>query len=541
MITASVAFVVSLAVAVVGTPLIRSLAVRRGLLDQARSSRKIHDRPIPRLGGIAIVVAFYAPFVALLGVESGVGYMFYERPNTAIGFFAGGLAIALLGVWDDLKGTDATRKFAVQFAVAGLLYYLGFRVEQIANPFGPDIELGIFAIPFTMLWIVGVINAMNLIDGLDGLAGVVALFAVLTTFVVAVNQPNALMMLFTAALAGAILGFLFYNFNPATIFMGDTGSMFLGFILAAASIKTGQKSSTAVAILTPIVALGLPILDTLLAMARRAVRGRPLFSADKEHIHHRLMSLGMSHRQAAFALYAVCLALNVVALVLVFSNSIAAAALLAALTIVGFLAMRRLGYIQFSSTHFLSDQRRRNRELRTIVRDGSDRLREAATDREVWDVIKQLAPDVGAVAVSLSRQNAPDSEAWTTLRFEVAEVPQTHEHPAFASSLHVPTSRSPETLVEFTWRDGRSAMDRDEEIALESFAERVGEAFDRVAPGARRSFVADAASSLMNIGYASGILPGRRRRTGDLVAEDGKETPEAESVTGGSEPGDAAG
>jgi UDP-GlcNAc:undecaprenyl-phosphate GlcNAc-1-phosphate transferase len=540
-ITASVAFVVSLAVAVVGTPLIRSIAVRRGLLDQARSSRKIHDRPIPRLGGIAIVVAFYAPFVALLGVESGVGYMFYERPNTAIGFFAGGLAIALLGVYDDLKGTDATRKFAVQFAVAGLLYYLGFRVEQIANPFGPDIELGIFAIPFTMLWIVGVINAMNLIDGLDGLAGVVALFAVLTTFIVAVNQPNALMMLFTAALAGAILGFLFYNFNPATIFMGDTGSMFLGFILAAASIKTGQKSSTAVAILTPIVALGLPILDTLLAMARRAVRGRPLFSADKEHIHHRLMSLGMSHRQAAFALYAVCLALNVVALVLVFSNSIAAASLLAALTIVGFLAMRRLGYIQFSSTHFLSDQRRRNRELRTIVRDGSDRLREAATDREVWDVIKQLAPDVGAVAVSLSRQNAPDSEAWTTLRFEVADVPPTHEHPAFASSLHVPTSRSPETLVEFTWRDGRSAMDRDEEIALESFAERVAEAFDRVAPGARRSFVSDAASSLMNIGYASGILPGRRRRTGDLVAEDGKETPEAEGVTGASNPEDSAG
>ncbi len=541
MTTASVAFVVSLAVALIGTPLIRMWAVRRGLLDQARSSRKIHERPIPRLGGVAIVVAFYAPFVALLGVESGVGFMFYERPNTAIGFFAGGLAIALLGVYDDLKGTDATRKFAVQFAVAGLLYYLGFRVEQIANPFGPDIELGFFAIPFTMLWIVGVINAMNLIDGLDGLAGVVALFAVLTTFIVAVNQPNALMMLFTAALAGAILGFLFYNFNPATIFMGDTGSMFLGFILTAASIKTGQKSSTAVAILTPIVALGLPILDTLLAMARRAVRGRPLFSADKEHIHHRLMSLGMSHRQAAFALYAVCLALNVVALVLVFSNSIAAASLLAALTIVGFLAMRRLGYIQFSSTHFLSDQRRRYRELRTIVRDGSDRLREASTEREVWDVVKQLAPDVGAVAVSLSRQTAPDSEAWTTLRFEVPDVAETHEHPAFASSLHVPTSRSPETLIEFTWRDGRSAMDRDEEIALESFAGRVGEAFDRVAPGGRRNFVSDAASSLMNIGYASGILPGRRRRTGDLVAEDGKEGQEVDVVSAGSEPGDTTG
>lgn len=527
MTTASVAFLLSLVVAAIGTPLIRGIAVRRGLLDQARSSRKIHDRPIPRLGGVAIVIAFYAPFVALLVVESGVGSMFYDSPRSATGIFAGGLAIALLGVYDDLKGTGAARKFAVQFAVAGMLYWLGFRVEQIANPFGPDIELGLFALPFTLLWIVGVINAMNLIDGLDGLAGVVALFAVLTTFIVAVNQPNALMMLFTAALAGAILGFLFYNFNPATIFMGDTGSMFLGFILAAASIKSGQKSSTAVAILTPIVALGLPILDTLLAMARRAVRGRPLFSADKEHIHHRLMSLGMSHRQAAFALYAVCLALNVVALVLVFSNSIAAAALLTGLTVVGFFAMRRLGYIQFSPTHFLSDQRRRNRELRTIVRDASEQLREAATDREVWDVIKRLTPDVGSTAVNLSRRTAPDSEEWTTLRFEVADAPQEHEHPAFASSLHVPTSKSAETLVEFTWRDGRSTMDRDEEIALEAFSERLGEAFDRVASGGKRGFVADAASSLMNRGYVSGMLARRKRSTGDLVAEDGKEGREA--------------
>lgn len=516
MTTVSVAFLLSLLVAAAGTPMLRNLAVRKGLLDQARSSRKIHERPIPRLGGVAIVVAFYSPLLALLLVESGVGSMFYENPRTAIGIFAGGLAIALLGVYDDLKGTGAARKFAVQFTVAGLLYFLGFRVEQIANPFGPDIALGVFALPFTLLWIVGVINAMNLIDGLDGLAGGVALFAVLTTFIVAVDQPNALMMLFTAALAGAILGFLFYNMNPATIFMGDTGSMFLGFVLAAASIKTGQKSTTAVAILTPIVALGLPILDTLLAMARRAVRGRPLFSADREHIHHRLMSLGMSHRQAALALYAVCFVLNAVALVLVFSNSIATAAMLTALAIVGFFAMRRLGYIQFSSTHYLSDQRRRNRELRTIVRDATERLRESASDREVWEVIKRLAPEVGAVAVSLSRRVAPDGEEWTTLRFEVPDVANPSVHPAFASSLHVPAAKSAETLMEFTWKDGRSEMDRDEEIALEAFAQRAGEAFDRVATGGRRSFVADAASNLINRGYVSGMLGRVKRSTGDI-------------------------
>ena len=137
-----------------------------------------------------------------------------------------------------------------------------------------------------MLWIVGVINAINLIDGLDGLAGGVALVAVVTTFLVSLQRAHPLMMLFSSALAGAIVGFLFYNFNPASIFMGDTGSMFLGFVLATTAMQTNQKASTAVAVLIPGIALGLPIMDTLLAIARRAIRGRPLFQADKEHIHH---------------------------------------------------------------------------------------------------------------------------------------------------------------------------------------------------------------------------------------------------------------
>jgi len=255
-------------------------------------------------------------------------------------------------------------------------------------------------------------------------------------------------------------------------------------------------------------------------MARRAVRGRPLFSADREHIHHRLMSLGLSHREAAFLLYAVCFVLNAVALVLVFSNSTAAAALLAALAIVGFFAMRRLGYIQFSSAHFLSDQRRRNRELRAIVRDASDRLREAASEDDVWGTVKDIAPQVGAVAVHLSRRSSPGSEAWTTLRAEVGDVPLEHDHPAFTSTLFVKSSKAEESLIEFTWRDGRSAMDHDEEIALEAFADRVGETFDRIASGGRRGLVADAASALMGIGYMQGILSGRRK-TRDLDRESG--------------------
>src|SRR6185295_14673932 len=286
--TAGVAFLLSVICGGILTPIVRHLANRFGLFDHARSSRKIHGKPIPRLGGIAIVIAFYAPLVGLLLFQTGVGQLFFAEREHVIGLFAGGLSIAALGLYDDVRGANAWKKFIVQFAVAGLLYYLGFRIDVIANPLGSEIHLGWVSLPFTVFWIVGVINALNLIDGLDGLAGGVALVAVSTTFFISAQRGHPLMILVCAALAGSILGFLFYNFNPASIFMGDSGSMFLGFVLAASALRTGQKSSTAVAVLIPAIALGLPILDTLLAVSRRAVRGQPVFRADREHIHHRL-------------------------------------------------------------------------------------------------------------------------------------------------------------------------------------------------------------------------------------------------------------
>ena len=227
--------------------------------------------------------------------------------------------------------------------MAGLLFKLGFRFDVLANPFGEPINLGWANLPFTLLWIVGVINAMNLIDGLDGLAGGVALVAVITTFLVSLQRAHPLMMLFSSALAGSIVGFLFYNFNPASIFMGDTGSMFLGFVLATTAMQTNQKASTTVAVLIPCIALGLPIMDTLLAIGRRAIRGRPLFQADKEHIHHKLMDLGLSHRQAVLVLYGFCILLGAAALVLTYASSGQAALLLVVLMLVAFVFLRSLG------------------------------------------------------------------------------------------------------------------------------------------------------------------------------------------------------
>jgi len=269
MVTYAVAFLVALMVGAVLTLLVRNQAVQLGWYDQARSTRNVHLRPVPRLGGLAIVVAFFTPMTALLVVDSGVGRQFLASRDLVLSLFLGGSMIALLGIYDDFRGSGARLKFTVQFAVALAMWGVGLRIESITWPFGPAISLGPLSLPFTLLWIVGVVNAVNLIDGLDGLAGGVAFFAAGTNLVLALARGDVLMALCMAALAGAVLGFLVFNFNPATIFMGDTGSMFLGFVLATVSIKTSTKSGTAVAMVVPIIALGLPIMDTLLAMFRR--------------------------------------------------------------------------------------------------------------------------------------------------------------------------------------------------------------------------------------------------------------------------------
>ena len=203
--TAGVAFVTATAAAAVLTPLVRAAARRWGLYDHALTSRKVHGRPIPRLGGVAIVLAFFVPLAALYFVDSEVGRRLWSEPRHALGLFVGGAMIAALGLVDDIRGTGARSKFLVQFGVAALMYAFGYRIEVIANPFGGELALGVFALPFTMLWIAGVVNAMNLVDGLDGLAGGVALIAVASIFAVATLRAEPLMMLVTAALAGAVL------------------------------------------------------------------------------------------------------------------------------------------------------------------------------------------------------------------------------------------------------------------------------------------------------------------------------------------------
>ncbi len=477
--TAAVAFLLSAAVAAIATPIVRRIAVHFGLLDRARDSRRVHGHPVPRLGGLAIMAGFYTPLLALLFHETSVGQIFYGRARAAVALMAAGLVIGALGVYDDLRTTNARKKLAVQVPLAVFLYFAGFRINEIALPFGLTLQLGWLAIPFTVFWVVGVINALNLIDGMDGLAGGVALFAVSSLFVMALLRGDAIMMLMMAALGGAVLGFLFYNFNPASIFMGDTGSLFLGLILASSAIHTNLKSSTTVALFIPIVLLGLPIADTLLAVGRRALRGRPVFSADKEHIHHRLLAMGFSQRKAVMVLYAACLVLGGSALLLVFADSRQAALILSTLMVVFVVAVRRLGFLRLAHASAVNDLRRRNRRLRGVVRTLRERFETTRTPQGMWDAIRPLSTMLGAqsmtLTLGLARKNggAPASRH----RFSTAEDAGTLRiSGAFHARFEIADEDRDLGSLEIVWTDGRREIDRDDELALEMLCDLIAEA-----------------------------------------------------------------
>ncbi|TNF38196.1 MAG: undecaprenyl/decaprenyl-phosphate alpha-N-acetylglucosaminyl 1-phosphate transferase [Deltaproteobacteria bacterium] len=342
MISFAVAFLVSLLVAAIATPLVLKVALARELYDLP-DERKVHTRPIPRLGGVAIVLAFFAPVTGLLLIEAGASIALTQSWPQIIGLYVGGILIAAIGVYDDIKGANAVQKLVVQVGVAVLMFFLDYRIDAISDPFGGGaVVLGTFALPVTVLWFVGVINAVNLIDGLDGLASGIGLISVTVLFALALMGGNTIAALFCASLAGALGGFLIFNFNPARIFMGDTGSLFLGFVLAAFSISTSSKGSTTIALMVPVLALGLPIIDTFLAIGRRVRKQRPIFSADQDHIHHKLLRAGLSHRQAVLTMYVIAAFLAGAALLLRVTSDLASGLILLVVAVILFVLFRLL-------------------------------------------------------------------------------------------------------------------------------------------------------------------------------------------------------
>ena len=389
MVGCLVAFVLAFIVAVIATVVVRAAALRWGVVDKPDHFRKVHQREIPRLGGVAIYVAFVVSLLAMyLFGRDGVALLFEEHSTEMIVLIAGASVTLCFGVADDIWGLSAGWKLLFQTAAASVAIAGGFGIGAVTIPFAHSFHLGFIAIPVTLFWFLGCMNAINLMDGLDGLAAGICLFVSLTLFVVSVLFGNVYTVLL-ACLSGAIVGFLLFNFHPAKIFLGDTGSMLLGFLVAAISIMAMRKAEAAVALLIPVVALGLPILDTSLAIVRRWSRRLPVSAPDREHIHHVLLSLGLSHKRVVIILYAGCVALCGAAILLNVERSAVATMILGVLLLVAIVWVRVLGGIRFSDLmsrfKWEMERRQKSTEAKIAVEKAIAWMRTASKPAEMWE------------------------------------------------------------------------------------------------------------------------------------------------------------
>lgn len=329
-----VAFSVALAVSYFLTPHVKRLAIRAGALDTP-DARKVHTEPIPRMGGLAIYAGFLLAVLASVHIN-----------RELFGIILGGTVILAVGVIDDLKPLPARVKLFGQIVAACVPILFGIRIEWLTNPFGGMIYLDYWAIPLTILWVVGLTNTVNLIDGLDGLAAGVSTIASVTIMLVAAQQNFWTVAIMTAALAGSAFGFLQHNFNPAKIFMGDTGSMFLGYMLAVVSALGTVKSAATIALVVPIVALGLPIMDTAFAIIRRFNSGKPIFKPDKGHLHHRLLAMGLTQKQAVLLMYVISTCLSISAILLSEANLYSTVLIFLMLLVLAGIVARKTGVLK---------------------------------------------------------------------------------------------------------------------------------------------------------------------------------------------------
>lgn len=306
------AFASAFAISLVTTPLAKKISMKVGAIDYPKD-RGMHKKPMPRMGGIAIVFGFMITVLVLSNFIESI-----EMRQFA-GLVIGATIIVILGIFDDIYNLRARFKLCVQIMAALVVVFSGIRINVVLWPFTAYLQT--LSGPITLIWIIGVTNAVNLIDGLDGLAAGVSSIAALCLMVLCILTGSETAVVLTAALAGSCLGFLPRNFNPAEIFMGDTGATFLGFVLAVTSILGVFKGYAILALIVSLLCLGLPIFDTLFAMLRRMIRHKPIMQADRGHLHHRLIDRGYSQRQAVLILYGISLLCGLFAIFISFKDT----------------------------------------------------------------------------------------------------------------------------------------------------------------------------------------------------------------------------
>ncbi len=380
------------------------------------SDRHIHTRRIPRLGGVAIFATLWG-MVLLAWVAGRFGADGFVFPQPTFKILGPATIIFVVGLIDDFRGLGPYVKFVAQAGAAILLFWSGFGISQVSL-FRSHPHLGwLVGLPLTILWVLWITNAFNLIDGLDGLSAGSALFSTLVTGVVAIMLHNGGILLLTVALAGAIAGFLRYNFNPASIFLGDCGSLLIGFLLSAMALAGSQKAPTVIAVAVPIVSLGLPILDVTVAVLRRFLSCKRLFEADREHIHHKLLSCGISHRQAVLMLYGVSACFGLLSLFLLHPASIRVSLVLMVVGAGVFIGVRRLRYYEFLELGHMANRTLNQRHVIANdinIRRAPEALRSCTSLLQLCQILQQCLEPAGfdGFGVYLNSELPAESEVY---------------------------------------------------------------------------------------------------------------------------------
>jgi len=386
----------SLAASVVLTPMFRDFFAFLEMVDQPDARRKLHVRPIPRVGGISIAITYIFVLLAVLisstlsnqvSATSGPSLLLLGRLLPAVAI------IFVTGLLDDFKGLTPWQKVAGQVVAASWAFWAGVRPASVAGL--PQLDFWMF--PLTVLWLVFCANAFNLIDGLDGLASGVALLGAAGLLVAAVIHHHLVLAVAIVPLLGALLGFLYYNFNPATIFLGDCGSLLIGFLLGCFVLMVDKRGATGLAPLAPLLAVAVPIAEVAISIARRFLRRQPIFDADRNHIHHRLLSLGMTQRRAALVLYGVSALAVALAVLQPIVHPRITTALIVLFAFGAFFGIRKLQYVEFSSarTFIFTGEFRKLLRLRICLKEYEDALSNARNLKECWTAVSEACAAAG--------------------------------------------------------------------------------------------------------------------------------------------------
>jgi len=420
----------SLCLALLTTPVVIFVARRMKALDRP-GVRTVHTKPVPRIGGVAIFFAAMCLIVSVLFLHNEIGAAFRHIPLQLGTLLCAATVIFLIGLIDDLKGLPATVKFLAEAMAAGALCYVGVTISALEITAGFRIELGWLTWPLTILWIVGITNAVNLSDGLDGLAAGVSAIACAAIAVFAVTSGSLVMAVFMLALLGGLTGFLFYNFNPAKIFMGDCGSLFVGFTIASASVMCLTKSCALVGLALPNLALGIPIFDTFFAILRRFLERRSLFAPDRRHFHHRLIDLGLKQKHAVIAIYiTTCMATSLGLLMMVRKDG-GALIVFGCLLLLLILLFRVVGEVHLRATLLALQnkymQARREKQERRAFEEVQLRFRRANEPGEWWQAICDAGQGLDCAWVSLTAKDTSgrlDTRVWrsTSATLEMSHV-----------------------------------------------------------------------------------------------------------------------